>query len=319
MGLLDSAAYLETLALILLALVRLPNFTCLLCIFSVRIDTCRLNSSYVITQQIEYFSTWTGILESKVGNIVWCCVSMVFFHWCLYDWMQDLSLSCSNGLCNLRLCTADGLCLEQLASSFQRPLQRLESSTPHHGSLQERLHTSQIRQHCLWWSLFSLHGLRAGDGLISWSLALSTLTPYSPTTSSLAQMLVTQGDYGLIPLAGDQPHLRRSRIWGQGRSRMEGWQCWQSWVLHSRLCTQALAPLTICWHTLLTLATTPSLLWVNIPLYFLHCMFLLMYRYHEWFMREHVLTTPCIVWNIWLLTNCSLSLSLSSLTKLGFV
>jgi hypothetical protein len=61
------------------------------------------------------------------------------------------------------------------------------------------------------------------------------------------------------------------------------------------------------------------LLWVNIPLYFLHCMFLLMYRYHEWFMREHVLTTPCIVWNIWLLTNCSLSLSLSSLTKLGFV
>jgi light-harvesting complex I chlorophyll a/b binding protein 2 len=38
--------------------------------------------------------------------------------------------------------------LEQLVSSFLRPLQRLEFSIPHHGSLQERLHTSQILQHC---------------------------------------------------------------------------------------------------------------------------------------------------------------------------
>ncbi len=97
------------------------------------------------------------------------------------------------------------------------PLTKAEILNTHHGSLQERLNISQILQHCLWWSLFSLHGLSEGDGLISWSLALSTLMQYSPTTSSLAQMLVTLGVYGLTALTGDQPHLRMSRILGRGR------------------------------------------------------------------------------------------------------
>ncbi len=86
--------------------------------------------------------------------------------------LQDLCLSCSNGLCNLRLYTADEPCLEQLVSSFLRPLQRLEFSIPCHGSLQERLHTSQILQQCLWWRSFSLHGQREGDGIISYGVRL---------------------------------------------------------------------------------------------------------------------------------------------------
>ncbi len=44
--------------------------------------------------------------------------------------MQDLSQSCSNGLCHQRLCTADGLCLDWLVSSFLSLLQRLKFSTP---------------------------------------------------------------------------------------------------------------------------------------------------------------------------------------------
>jgi len=47
------------------------------------------------------------------------------------------------------------------------PLTKAEILNTHHGSLQERLNISQILQHCLWWSLFSLHGLSEGDGLIS--------------------------------------------------------------------------------------------------------------------------------------------------------
>jgi len=102
---------------------------------------------------------------------------MIFFSYTVDAWacdsmLQDLHLSCSNGLCNLRLYTADEPYLEQLVSSFLRPLQRLEFSIPHHSSLQERLHTSQILQQCLWWRSFSLNGQREADGIISYSVRL---------------------------------------------------------------------------------------------------------------------------------------------------
>jgi hypothetical protein len=41
----------------------------------------------------------------------------------------DLSLSCSNGLCNLRLYTADGPCLEQLVSKVVKFTQLLGHNT----------------------------------------------------------------------------------------------------------------------------------------------------------------------------------------------
>jgi hypothetical protein len=49
----------------------------------------------------------------------WACDSM----------LQDLSLSCSNGLCNLRLYTADGPCLEQLVSKVVKFTQLLGHNT----------------------------------------------------------------------------------------------------------------------------------------------------------------------------------------------
>jgi len=112
--------------------------------------------------------------------MIWCSsgsIHMIFFSYtddarACDSMLQDLCLSCSNALCNLRLYTADEPCLEQLVSSFLRPLQRLEFSIPRHGSLQERLHTSQILQQCLWWRSFSLHGQREGDGIISYGVRL---------------------------------------------------------------------------------------------------------------------------------------------------
>jgi hypothetical protein len=112
--------------------------------------------------------------------MIWCSsgsIHMIFFSYTVDAWacdsmLQDLHLSCSNGLCNLRLYTADEPYLEQLVSSFLRPLQRLEFSIPHHSSLQERLHTSQILQQCLWWRSFSLNGQREADGIISYSVRL---------------------------------------------------------------------------------------------------------------------------------------------------